>query len=87
MKMRKKTTTTVSSLLQLTEDPRYLEIVFWMGTLNVRHISFVFEGAGKEYVPVPLGKSIYRRDREETKEDYCRLMLVLFQALETHCRS
>ncbi len=34
---------------------------------------------GKEYVPVPLGRSIYRRDREDCREEYCRLMLVLFK--------
>ena len=33
----------------------------------------------KRYVPVPIGPSIPRRDRDEVKARYCRLMLILFK--------
>jgi len=33
----------------------------------------------KRRVPVPIGPGIPRRDREETKARYCRLMLILFK--------
>ncbi len=42
------------------------------------HLSLL-RSIGKEYVPVPLGRSIYRCDRDDVKEEYCRLMLLLFK--------
>jgi len=33
----------------------------------------------KRFVPVPIGPSIPRRDREAVKERYCRLMLIFFK--------
>lgn len=31
------------------------------------------------FVPVPIGPRIYRRDVSDVREDYCRLMLILFK--------
>lgn len=39
---------------------------------RVRHIL-------KRLVPVPVGPSLPRRDREQCKERYCRLMLIMFK--------
>jgi hypothetical protein len=33
----------------------------------------------KRFVPVPIGPSIPRRDREAVRERYCRLMLIFFK--------
>jgi hypothetical protein len=33
----------------------------------------------KQFVPVPIGPLIPRRDRDELKERYCRLMLIMFK--------
>ena len=33
----------------------------------------------KRFVPVPIGPSIPRRDREAVREQYCRLMLIFFK--------
>ena len=33
----------------------------------------------RRFIPVPIGPGIPRRDRDNAKDHYCRLMLILFK--------
>jgi hypothetical protein len=45
---------------------------------RMTHVQRVLQ-TQKRFIPVPIGPSIPRRDREQVKERYCRLMLIMFK--------